>query len=372
MRQNIYALCAAAAVVLGSTQLHAQLVISAKSGVINYYEGDVKAGGAAVESKNGKFPEWQKDQELVTTEGRAEVLLTPGVFLRLAENTTASMADNRLSDTRVRLMNGSVLLECAELLEGNAVTLLYKDYAFTVRKAGLYRLDSETGTIRVFEGEMLVAGGGQTLTLKKGKMAQLGGVLVASKFDQKQNDAFYRWASRRAEPLSVASFSSARSIYSGGQMWNYGGWAYNPYFGFYTYVPYRGFYNSPFGYQFYSPVVITNLYNNLAYANAYRQSQAIQNRESAFSAGREAMTSRGEMMRGGFDNGGAFGANGGYSGRGGMINSSSSMGVGTGSTGISAGGGAPSRGDIGGGGGGGAAVGGGGGGGGSRGGGSGR
>lgn len=353
MSHRMYALCAAAAVVLGSSQLHAQFVISAKSGVINYYEGDVKAGGSAIESKNGKFPEWQKSQDLVTAEGRAEVLLTPGVFLRLAENTNAVMVENRLSDTRVRLVNGSLLLECAELLEGNSVTLLYNGYEFAVRKAGLYRLDSETGTIRVFEGEMLVAGGGQTLTLKKGKLAQVGGVLVASKFDAKQNDAFYRWASRRAEPLSVASFSSARSIYSGGQMWNYGGWAFNPYFGFYTYVPYRGFYNSPFGYQFYSPVVITNLYNNLAYAtqqNSYRQNQAIQNRDASWDAGRSSMMDRGGMSRGGFDTG--FGSNGGFSGRG----SSGGWSGGGGGASVSApamgGGGGATRGDMGGGGGG--------------------
>ena len=71
----------------------AQSVISAKSGVINYTEGEVFAADQAVEVKNGKFPDWKKDQLLRTAEGRAEVLLTPGVFLRIAENSKLTLAD---------------------------------------------------------------------------------------------------------------------------------------------------------------------------------------------------------------------------------------------------------------------------------------
>lgn len=248
----------------------AQAVISAKAGVVNYTEGDVLVGGKTVEPKNGKFAEWKKAEELVTGEGRAEVLLTPGVFLRISENSKLVLEENRLSDTRVRLMQGSVLLECAELLQDNAVTLSYNGFNMAVRKAGLYRLDSDPATARAFEGELQVVGNGQSLLLRKGKVTQLGNLLNADKFDSKMNDAFFRWASRRAEPLAIASFSSAKTIYSSGSAWNYGGWMFNPYFGFFTYIPMRGYYNSPFGYRFYSPVVINNVYNNLAgYSNTF-------------------------------------------------------------------------------------------------------
>ncbi len=249
----------------------AQAVISAKSGVINYHEGDVLAGGKPIEVRSGKFAELQKGQDLVTTEGRAEILLTPGVFLRVSENTKIVMEDNRLSDTRIRLVSGAVILECAELLQDNAVTLSYGDYNMAVRKAGLFRLDSTTGTVKVFEGEMQIAGAGQSLLLKKGKMSQLGNLLVAEKFDTKVNDSFYRWAARRAEPLSMASFSSARSLYNTGSSWSYGGWMFNPYYGMFTYIPVSGFYNSPFGYRFYSPIVVDRVYNNIAASNSYNR-----------------------------------------------------------------------------------------------------
>ena len=35
----------------------------------------------------GKFANWKKSEELTSAEGRAEILLTPGAFLRISENT---------------------------------------------------------------------------------------------------------------------------------------------------------------------------------------------------------------------------------------------------------------------------------------------
>ncbi len=249
------------AVTCGSA-VWAQAVISAKAGVINYTEGEVLAGGQVVEPKNGKFPEWKKDQELKTTEGRAEVLLTPGVFLRVAENSKLILIDNRLSDTRIRLIEGSILIECAELLQDNSVTFSFGEFNIAIRKPGLFRIEADPAAVKVYEGEVQVAGEGQVMMLKKGKQSQLSGVLNATKFDSKAGDSFYRWASRRAEPLSLASFSAARTVNSNSNVWRYSGWMYNPFYGMYTYLPYRGFYNSPFGYRFYSPAVIANVYQN--------------------------------------------------------------------------------------------------------------
>jgi len=257
------------AVAASGTAVWGQAVISAKSGVINYHEGEVFTNGNRVEAKPGQFAEWKKGEELTTVNGRAEILLTPGVFLRVSEESKLLLVENRLSDTRIQVVAGSVMLECAELLEDNSVTLSYGSYNLAVRKAGLYRVDASTGTAKVFEGELQVAGNGQTLVLRKGKLTQLGSLLAAEKFDGKVNDSFYRWASRRAEPLSVASFSGARSVYNTGSIWSTGGWYFNPYFGMFTYLPVRGFYNSPFGYRFYSPVVINRVYNDMAAIRAY-------------------------------------------------------------------------------------------------------
>src|ERR1039458_7667041 len=81
-------------------------VISARSGLIHYVEGQVYLGDQLVETKFGVFPEVKENQQLKTEEGRAEVLLTPGVFLRLGENSSFRMITNRLIDTRLEFQIG--------------------------------------------------------------------------------------------------------------------------------------------------------------------------------------------------------------------------------------------------------------------------
>ena len=78
-----------------------QSVISARSGLVHYVEGQVTIDDKAVDVKYSQFPEVKENQVLKTEDGRAEVLLNPGVFLRVAENSSFRMVSNRLTDTRV-------------------------------------------------------------------------------------------------------------------------------------------------------------------------------------------------------------------------------------------------------------------------------
>jgi hypothetical protein len=84
-----------------SSSVFGQLVISAHSGVVQYVEGRAYLDGTPVELKFGHFPDIKQNQEFRTEEGRAEILLTPGVFLRLGENSAIRMVSNGLTDTRV-------------------------------------------------------------------------------------------------------------------------------------------------------------------------------------------------------------------------------------------------------------------------------
>jgi len=239
----------------------AQIAISARSGMLHYSEGDVKIAGTAVDSKHGQFPDVKEGQILATTEGRAEVLLTPGVFLRVAENSSIKMISSRLVDTRVEVLSGSVLVECAELQKDNAVTFVYKDETIAFHKKGLIRLDAANDQLRVYDGDAIVTKNGQSMTLKEGKQTLLSGVLSPEKFDTKVGDAFYRWASRRAGSLAVANISAAKYMQDNSFPARVAGvWQWNSMFGAFTYVPYRGFYTSPFGYNYYSPVYVERLY----------------------------------------------------------------------------------------------------------------
>jgi hypothetical protein len=105
-----------------------QSVISTRSGIVHFCEGAVYLGDQPLESHPGKFSSVPEGAELRTGEGRAEVLLTPDVFVRIGDRTTIRMVANKLSDTRVELLGGSAVVDSAEPSSGTSVTLIYRSW----------------------------------------------------------------------------------------------------------------------------------------------------------------------------------------------------------------------------------------------------
>jgi hypothetical protein len=258
MKVATYILCLAVILMGFSGPVLAQSVISAKSGQINYLDGKVFLDDKEVLSKGGLFPQMKTNQELRTEDSRAEVLLSPGVFLRAGEKSRIKMLDDRLENTRLELFSGSIIVEGGALVKGDTVTLVYKNAVVTLVRNGLYRLDSEPAQLRVYDGEALVEQGGQTATVKKAHLLLLNGLMLAEKFDNKTGDALYRWARRRAEDLAMANPSAARSAGYRGLLYN--SWLYNPDFGMFTFVPCRGVYRSFWGFQYWSPSQVWSVY----------------------------------------------------------------------------------------------------------------
>ena len=243
-----------------------QSVISAHSGVIHYVEGQVTLDGAAIHPKSTEFPDIKPDQVLATEDGRAEILLTPGVFLRLPENSSARMISNSLADTRLEIVSGSALIEVGQLLRNNAITVEAGGVEIALPKQGLYRVDADPARLRVYDGEARVTSGAGKIDVKRGREVALDApTLEARAFDAKSTDAFYRWSARRSEYVAEANVISARTAsnsgYSSGfASGGYGSWAFNPWFGMFTYLPASGIYWSPFGSPFYSPGIISYVY----------------------------------------------------------------------------------------------------------------
>ena len=239
----------------------AQQVIGAKSGVIHYVEGDAFAADQKIETKLGsKFTELKDSQVLTTEEGRAEVLLNPGVVLRVAETSSIKMINSKLSDTRVELLSGSAMIEVSDLGAGNSVTMLFNGQEILFRKGSLVRIDANPALISVYTGEASVKNNLQMNVIKSGKTMTLDGQMLVAKFDNKTGDAFYRWGSRRASYIAMANVSTARSLMTSGYTASANSWYYNPYLGYATFIPMRGMYRDPWGYNYYSPYSIGNYY----------------------------------------------------------------------------------------------------------------
>ena|SRR5579883_1629354 len=361
----------------GVDSLVAQPVISAKSGVIAYVEGKVLLGDQPVEYSVTKFPELKEQSVLRTEEGRAEVLLTPGVILRLGENSSLKLMTNRLIDTRLELQSGSAVVEADAIAKDNHVTVVCRNGAASLDKAGVYRFNAAPGVVKVFKGRASVAMAGGATPVSAGRLVRVDGASAAvQKFNDEETDALDRWSRRRGEYLAVANVSAAKSLMDRGGYpayapllgIGYGGyaglnncsnaWAFNQWYGMYTYMPCQGVLYSPYGYAFWSPYSVMGAYYGGWYPGGRRGFQngiggggGAPPATSGLTGYRGArdnpsvMSSRGANAPGGFS-GGGIGARGGIgsaggsgaSPAGGAIGGSPGGGVGGGAHGGAAGG----------------------------------
>lgn len=258
----------------------AQGITSAHSGLLHYLEGTVTVDGNTVEQKVGKFTEVNENSVLRTRQGRAEILLTPGVYLRVGENSAVKMLDNRLMSTRVEFLSGSAIVESDDpevSVKDPAVTIVYKDYEIQPVKYGIMEITSDPSQMKVYKGQANVAAGANHAAIHEGHDVMFSAALATEKFDEKQVDDLYLWARDRSGALSAANLASARSLSANGYSLNnlymggmypglgfssglMGGWYLNQTLGMYAYVPYDGTFFSPFGYGLFSPGTIYSYY----------------------------------------------------------------------------------------------------------------
>ena len=268
MKPACLPILSAAALAIACLPASAQMVVSAKSGVVNFTEGSVLLDGKTIESSITKYTDIKENSVLRTEEGRAEVLLTPGTILRMGENGDLKMISNRLVDTRVELQRGSAVVETVQTAKDNSVTVVVNNGAASLAKAGIYRFDTAPARLQVFHGEAMVEINGQTVPVSSGRMLMLDGSSTAvQKFNSEDTDALDHWSKQRGQLLAMANPSTAKSLLSGG----YGGygygsfgcspyWGFNSWYGMYTYVPCRGYFRDPYGYGYWSPGSVMSFY----------------------------------------------------------------------------------------------------------------
>jgi len=235
-------------------------VISAKAGAVNYVEGKVSV--ARQEGKSGYLLKGDELEigDVVSTgaDGRAEILLNPGSFVRLAENSVFEFASTALEDLQLNLKGGSAMLEVITDNEFTFAVNTPKAKLFIV-KSGVYRVDvlsDGTGKIEVWKGGANANG----TEIKSGRQATVSGNQTAVvKFDRDDKDALEVWSKSRAKELSkinarlqnnylrtslMNSYYQTRwSLYD-----SFGLWVYSRYDGSYCFLPFGYGWSSPYGY----------------------------------------------------------------------------------------------------------------------------
>jgi hypothetical protein len=214
-----YAFSTLAVVTVLALPADGQSVISTRSGVVHFFEGAVYLADKPLEPHLGKFPSMAKGAELRTAQGRAEVLLTPGVFLRMGEGSAIRMVANELSDTRVELLAGLAIVDSAEPSPGTSVTLIYRDWTVHFLRQGIYRIDSEPARLWVHQGKAEVSAGtsGEPIFVEQGMDVPFAAVLVPERSIDQPRDALDDWAEGRQQSIS-ADNTIAANIQDPGSM----------------------------------------------------------------------------------------------------------------------------------------------------------
>lgn len=186
----------------------AQSVISARSGVIHFFEGNVYLRDQALTPHLGIYPTIAKGAELRTADGRAEILLTPGVFLRIGADTTIRMISNDLADTQVEFLTGSAMIVSGEPNANTSVTIVYKDWRVHLLEKGVYRIDSNPAHLAVREGRAEVSStDAQPVTVVQGMNLPFAGVLVPERLNAldapTQNDTLEEWSNGRNDSITA-------------------------------------------------------------------------------------------------------------------------------------------------------------------------
>ncbi len=249
--------------------------VSAKPGAINYIEGHASLNGNDISQKTLGKTFLNTNDTLSTDVGKAEVLLTPGVFLRIGDNSQIRMVSPSLTDTQVEVTKGEAMVEVANLMKDNNIELLDRGGSMKIEKTGLYRLTADDPpTAAVLDGKAELVDGDKKIELGKGHEAVITANLKPEKFNTKKEDDLYAWSNVRSEYDAGASYSAARNVtvnsYNnyGGWGYPYGGfgygfgglygpgWAYNGLWNSWAWMPGDGYFYSPFGWGFYSPAYL--------------------------------------------------------------------------------------------------------------------
>ncbi|HEV2275827.1 MAG TPA: hypothetical protein VGR96_16770 [Acidobacteriaceae bacterium] len=233
----------------------------ARPGTLNYVEGSVSLADKPVTSKSIGSAELEPGQVLSTGQGKAELLLTPGVFLRLDDNSAVKMLSPDLTFTQLALERGRATVEVDEIYSQNDVQIVNGGVSTQLLKTGLYEFDANNKTAMVFKGKAAVhEDDNQWVVLKGHHELQLasGETTKPETFNtHAAQGELYDWSNLRSQYLSEENPQIAGQ-YAGAAGFA-PGWYWDPFAFDYGFIGADPFW-SPFGWGFYPPGYFGGMY----------------------------------------------------------------------------------------------------------------
>jgi uncharacterized membrane protein YgcG len=226
---------------------------SVRPGTLNYIEGAASVDGRPLNNRNVGSTDLDAGQVLTTGAGKAEILLTPGIFLRVDSNSAVKMITPDLAQTQVELERGRAGVEVDQIFPQNMIQIVDGGVTTQLMKTGYYEFDANQPEAMVFDGRAEVELGDGKWEAVKGHHEL---ALVTDGAREKTvdfnshpaDDELYNWSSLRSQYLAEANNQIAGE-YASMPGFN-PGWYWDPYMWDYTYLGWDPFF-SPFGWGFY-------------------------------------------------------------------------------------------------------------------------
>lgn len=248
-----------------------KFVISAKAGGVNAVTGqaDMHAKGES---------DWQQlmitddleagDRVRTAADGRVEILLNPGSYLRVGGDSEVELSNNSLANLEFRVLRGTAVVEASGVEQTQMLINISTPHAkLAIDRQGLYRLNvvpNDATELIVRKGRVIL--GDSHTKVKGGNKVVFNAttVSVAKLTDAEKKlekeVAIERWSKERAQTLAKANrrindrminsaFSAMNSdFFFFGGFRRSGLWFYNSRAGCYTYLPFGYSYSSsPYG-----------------------------------------------------------------------------------------------------------------------------
>jgi hypothetical protein len=262
----VCAITGSAAVCYG--QNREKFVISAKAGGIN-----AVTGRATVHLKGGA--DWQQlnvtddleagDVVRTDTGSRVEMLLNPGSYLRIGENSEFELVNNSLDNLELKVLRGTAIVEATGADDTELMINISTPHTkLAIIRHGLYRLNVvpedatelivRKGRVMLNDSQKIKGGNKVVFSSSSFQVAKLQGD------EKKDRDELSYWSKERADTLAKANrrisdqmLSSAFYTYRSSDWMfsaNRGFWFFHPLRRFYTFVPFYygwGTWGSPYG-----------------------------------------------------------------------------------------------------------------------------
>lgn len=244
-----------------------KFIISARAGGINAVTGRaaVRAHGSGDWQQVTSKDDLETGDVLSTGfDGRVEMLLNPGSFLRIGENSEIELVDNSLENLDIHLVRGTAIVEVTgaddtELL----INITTPHTRMAIVRRGLYRVNVVPG-----DATELIVRKGRVMLERSHTKVKGGDKVIFSdnsfsvaklKKSDKKRDDLEVWSKGRAETLAQANNRlSSRNVLTlmasyRSSWWqsNFGGrngfWLYDAIGGCYTFFPFAYGWGSPYG-----------------------------------------------------------------------------------------------------------------------------